>query len=62
MSDKDAIAKIRAWRREATDDPEGFWGRAAEQLPWFKKWERVLDWQGKGPLGADEGGDRWRVT
>src|SRR5256886_5369269 len=41
----DAIAKVRAWRREATDDPEGFWGRAAEQVPWFKKWERVLDWQ-----------------
>src|SRR5256885_14160573 len=41
----DAIAKVRAWRREATDDPEGFWRRAAEQVPWFKKWERVLDWQ-----------------
>ena len=45
MSEMDAIAKVRAWRREATDDPEGFWGRAAEQVPWFKKWERVLDWQ-----------------
>src|SRR5256712_6285485 len=45
MSEKDAIAKVRAWRREATDDPEGFWGRAAEQVPWFKKWERVLDWE-----------------
>src|SRR5207247_7791332 len=41
----DAIAKVRAWRREATDDPEGFWGRAAEQVPWFRKWDRVLDWQ-----------------
>src|SRR5206468_4453429 len=45
MSEKDAMAKVRAWRREATDDPEGFWGRAAEQVPWFKKWDRVLDWQ-----------------
>ncbi|MEK6226229.1 MAG: acetate--CoA ligase [Chloroflexota bacterium] len=45
MSEKDAIAKVRAWRREATEDPEGFWGRAAEQVPWFKKWDRVLDWQ-----------------
>src|SRR5256885_13420576 len=43
--EKDAIAKVRAWRREATDDPEGFWGRAAEQVPWFRKWDRVLDWQ-----------------
>ena len=41
----DAIAKVRAWRREATDDPEGFWGRAAEQVPWFRKWDRVLEWQ-----------------
>src|SRR5438552_1016866 len=53
MSEKDAIAKVRAWRREATDDPEGFWGRAAQQVPWFKKWERVLDWQGQGPLGGE---------
>src|SRR3989449_3971940 len=45
MTEKDAIAKVRAWRREATDDPEGFWGRAAEEVPWFRKWERVLDWE-----------------
>jgi acetyl-CoA synthetase len=30
--------------REATDDPEGFWGRAAEELPWFRKWDRVFEW------------------
>lgn len=34
----------RRWRREATVDPEGFWARAAEQLPWFRKWDRVLEW------------------
>src|SRR5687767_14781299 len=37
--------KVAAWKREATDDPEGFWGRAAEALPWFRKWERVLEWE-----------------
>ena len=37
--------KVAAWKREATDDPEGFWGRAAETLPWFRKWERVLEWE-----------------
>ena len=37
--------KVVAWKREATEDPEGFWGRAAEELPWFRKWERVLDWE-----------------
>ncbi|HUQ42042.1 MAG TPA: AMP-binding protein [Candidatus Limnocylindrales bacterium] len=37
--------KVVAWKRAATDDPEKFWGEAAEALPWFKKWERVLDWE-----------------
>jgi acetyl-CoA synthetase len=41
----DALERVRAWRREATRDPERFWAAAAEQVPWFKKWERVLDWQ-----------------
>jgi acetyl-CoA synthetase len=29
---------------ESIDQPERFWGRMAEQLHWFKKWDRVLDW------------------
>src|SRR5438067_1867726 len=37
--------KVTAWRQRATEDPERFWAEAAEALPWFKKWERVLDWQ-----------------
>src|SRR5205814_3720001 len=37
--------KVLSWKRAATDDPEKFWGEAAEALPWFKKWERVLDWE-----------------
>jgi propionyl-CoA synthetase len=24
-------------------DPEGFWGEAAEDIDWYKKWDRVLD-------------------
>src|SRR5258708_1936769 len=41
----DAQAKVAAWRKEATDDPEGFWGRAGGEVGWSKKWDRVLDWQ-----------------
>ncbi len=37
--------KVVEWKRRATDDPERFWGEAAEALPWFKKWDRVLDWE-----------------
>jgi propionyl-CoA synthetase len=29
--------------REAIEDPETFWGRAAGDVPWFRKYERVLN-------------------
>jgi len=29
----------------AARDLEGFWARAAEELHWFKKWDKVLDWK-----------------
>jgi acetyl-CoA synthetase len=31
--------------RESIDQPEQFWGRMAEELHWFKKWDRVLEWK-----------------
>jgi acetyl-CoA synthetase len=31
--------------REAEADPEGYWARWAEELHWFRRWDRVLDWQ-----------------
>ncbi|MBI2807843.1 MAG: acetate--CoA ligase [Planctomycetes bacterium] len=31
------------WKR-AADDPEGFWAEQAESLTWFKKWNKVLEW------------------
>src|SRR2546425_7494867 len=43
--DPKAREAVAAWRREAREDPEGVWGRAAQQVRWSKKWERVLDWQ-----------------
>ena len=41
----DARQRVDAWRRSARQDPDGFWTRAAEQLPWTQRWEKVLDWQ-----------------
>ena len=29
---------------EAAKDPEGFWAKFAEELHWFKKWDKVLEW------------------
>jgi len=28
--------------KRSMDDPEGFWGEMAEQLDWYKKWDKVL--------------------
>ena len=29
--------------QRSIDDPEGFWGEAAEAVYWYKKWDKVLD-------------------
>jgi acetyl-CoA synthetase len=31
-------------RKEASDAPESFWARMAEELHWFKRWDTVLEW------------------
>ena len=30
--------------QRAHDDPEGFWAEAANRLDWFKRWDKVLEW------------------
>jgi len=30
--------------KESIDNPEKFWGEQASALHWFKKWDRVLEW------------------
>ena len=35
--------------RRSIEDPEGFWGEAAEALVWHKRWDRVLDTHGFAP-------------
>jgi propionyl-CoA synthetase len=29
--------------RQSLEDPSAFWGRAAEKITWYRKWDRVLD-------------------
>lgn len=39
-------AHIKNWdtlSKEATENYEGFWGKRAEELHWFNKWDKVLD-------------------
>lgn len=30
--------------KRALDDPEGFWGEIANELFWFKRWDKVFEW------------------
>jgi len=30
--------------QRSTNDLEGFWGECADQLDWYKKWDKVLEW------------------
>jgi acetyl-CoA synthetase len=35
---------VRRWMREAQEDPDRFWAKAAGELPWFRSWDRVFEW------------------
>src|ERR1051326_5153451 len=40
-----SMEAYRALYQKAADQPEQFWGGLAEQeLFWFEKWSKVLDW------------------
>jgi len=40
-----SLAEYEALYKESIEEPEKFWGRAAEELHWFKKWDKVLEWK-----------------
>ncbi len=35
---------VRRHVQEGLSDPEGYWERAARELPWFRTWDRVFEW------------------
>jgi acetyl-CoA synthetase len=37
-------AEYDALYRESIDHPETFWARMAESVHWFKRWDKVLEW------------------
>ncbi|MES9990747.1 MAG: acetate--CoA ligase [Candidatus Thiodiazotropha sp.] len=44
--------QYQAMYQQSVSDPEGFWGEQAEKyVTWFKKWDKVIDWDfGKDDL------------
>lgn len=39
-----SMAEYEALYKKSIEDPEAFWAKAAEELHWFKKWDKVLEW------------------
>src|SRR2546425_7263130 len=39
-----SLAEYERLYKESIDDPEKFWGFIASELHWFKKWDKVLEW------------------
>ncbi len=45
-----SMAEYEALYKRSVEDPEGFWAEMAEKsLTWFKKWDKVLDYDFKKP-------------
>jgi len=40
-----SIADYEKLYEEADADPEAFWGKIAEDLHWFNRWDKVLEWE-----------------
>ncbi|HIF24237.1 MAG TPA: acetyl-CoA synthetase, partial [Gemmatimonadetes bacterium] len=38
-----ASATVTKWVEEGLEDPEAFWARAAQELPWFRTWDRIYE-------------------
>jgi acetyl-CoA synthetase len=39
-----SLAEYEEIYSQAAADPEAFWAKQAEELDWFKKWDKVLEW------------------
>ena len=39
-----SLAEYERLYKESIDDPDKFWSRIANELHWFKKWDKVLEW------------------
>ena len=35
---------VRQWIEEGLTHPDDFWARAARELPWFRPWDQVFEW------------------
>ena len=53
FSEKAYIKSLEDYQKlykRSIEDPEGFWDEQAQNLEWFKKWDKVMDYSFKDPL------------
>src|SRR4030043_823890 len=43
------IDEYKAMHKKSIDDPDGFWGEQAKELQWYKKWDKVSEWDSDKP-------------
>nr|MDQ3000708.1 acetate--CoA ligase [Fibrobacterota bacterium] len=48
--------QYQALHKESVENPEKFWGEVAQDLHWFKKWDRVRNWDNNPFAKWFEGG------
>ncbi len=44
-----SLDEYKSAYQRSVDDPEGFWAEQADTFTWRKKWDKVLEWDFKGP-------------
>jgi acetyl-CoA synthetase len=47
FTDKAYIKSVEQYEqmyKQSIDDPDGFWGQMAENTTWYKKWDKVYQW------------------
>ena len=44
-----SFEEYKAAYQRSVDDPEGFWADIASNFHWYKKWDKVLEWEFKSP-------------
>ena len=45
-----SLEEYKALYKRSVEDPEGFWGEQAQNLDWFQRWNKVLDYSFTGDL------------
>src|SRR4030095_13896344 len=40
-----SMAQYKKMYNESVKNPQKFWARIADELHWFKKWKKVLEWK-----------------